>query len=75
MVQQDRLRRVVKLAYELAQTGKFENVAAVESELVALGYAEETLLLQSPGLRVVIDEVCTTGRERDVPTWHQHTAY
>jgi hypothetical protein len=73
--QQDRLTRVVKLAYELAQTGKFEDVAAVERELVTLGYEEETSSLKSPGLRVVIDEVCATGRERDAPTWHQHTAY
>jgi hypothetical protein len=30
--QQDRLTRVIKFAYELAQTGKFEDVAAVERE-------------------------------------------
>ena len=76
MVQeQDRPPRVVKLAYELASTGKFEDYAAVERELVALGYGNETPSLERPGIRVVLDEACAAGRERDVPVWRQHTAF
>jgi hypothetical protein len=72
--QQDRVARVIRLAYELAQTGKFDDATAVEQELVALGYNDEAPSLKSPGLRIVIDEVCATGRERDIAGWHTHTA-
>jgi hypothetical protein len=74
MAQQDRVARVIKLAYELAQTGKFDSIKAIERELVALGYEEETTSLNSPGLRIVIDEVCSTGRKPDEPRWHTHVA-
>jgi hypothetical protein len=73
--QQDRLTRVIKLAYELAQTGKFEDVAAVERELVAVGYGQDIHSLERPGIRIVLDEVCATGRKRDAPTWHRHIAF
>jgi hypothetical protein len=69
-----RLARAAKLAYELAQTGKFENFSAVARELVAVGYKGEIHSFDRPGFRAAIDEVCVTGRERDVDTWHQHTA-
>jgi hypothetical protein len=74
MAQQDRVARVIKLAYELAQTGKFDSIKAIELELVALGYEEETASLKTPGLRIVIDEVCSTGRKQDEPRWHTHVA-
>jgi hypothetical protein len=75
MAQQDRVSQVIKLAYELAQTGKFDDATAVDQELVALGYNEETRSLKSPDLRIVIDEVCATGRERDIRGWHTHVAW
>jgi hypothetical protein len=68
-------RRVVKLALELAQTGLFEDAAAVERELVAVGYEKEIHSLERPTVRTVIDKVCASRRERDEPGWHQHTAY
>jgi hypothetical protein len=73
--QRDRVAQVIKLAYELAQTGKFDDATAVDQELVALGYNEEAPSLKSPGLRIVIDEVCATGRKRDVVDWHTHMAW
>jgi hypothetical protein len=76
MVQeQDRLARVVKLAYELASTGKFEDMVAVKRELVALGYGDDTRSLEKPGIRLSLDEACASGRERDVPAWHTHTSF
>jgi hypothetical protein len=63
----DKPARVVKLAYELAQTGLFEDVAAVERELVAVGYGDEIHSLERPTVRGVIDEVCASRREREEP--------
>jgi hypothetical protein len=64
--------RVVKLAYELALTGKFEDFHAIERELVAIGLTDELQSLERPGIRDALTEVCITGREREQPTWHLH---
>jgi hypothetical protein len=61
----DKPARVVKLAYELAQTGLFEDVAAVERELAAVGYGDEIQALGRPTFRGIIDEVCASRRERE----------
>jgi hypothetical protein len=74
MAESDRSTRVVKLAYELAQTGKFEDMAAIERELASVGLSEELRALDRPGIRAVINEACVTGREREEATWHSHTS-
>jgi hypothetical protein len=74
MVDERRVTRVVKLAYELAQTGVFEDFAAIERELVSLGYADEAHSLEKPSIRDTLSEICITGREREEPTWHSHTS-
>jgi hypothetical protein len=72
--QHDRLSRIIKLAYQLARTGRFEDIAAVERRIVALGYEEEAASLESPGVRVMIDEICATRRDSSGPGWHRHSA-
>jgi pentatricopeptide repeat protein len=73
MAQEDvRLARGVELACRLAKTGKFEDAAAVAREMIAQGCADEARSLGGPGLSVVIDHVCSSGRERDAPAWRQH---
>jgi hypothetical protein len=66
--------RVVRLAYELAQTGKFDDYAAIERELVAAGDKNDVASLDRPGLRGALNEVCATGRERDADAWRRHTS-
>ena len=66
-----RLERAIKLAYELAQTGMFDDFGAIEDELVALGYGGEAPALTRPGISEALDEVCAVSvRERNGPTWH-----
>jgi hypothetical protein len=72
---QDRPSRLVMLAYELAQSGKFENTGAVERQIAALGYDEEAYSLQELGVRLMIDEICAMHRDPGGPRWHQHSAY
>ena len=74
MTDDGRLTRVFKLAYELAQTGKFEDIAAIERELTSAGLAAELHSLEMPGIRAVLSDVCATGREREEATWHSHTS-
>ncbi len=58
MVDERRVTRVVKLAYELAQTGVFEDFAAIERELISLGYADEARSLEKPSIRDTLSEIC-----------------
>jgi hypothetical protein len=66
---------VVKLAYELAVTGRFEDVAALERELIAEGYDDVIHILEGASVRAALDEVCAAGREREAPRWHHHAAW
>jgi hypothetical protein len=62
---------VVKLALALAETGKFEDSASIQRELIDAGCAvEEVLVLDGLGLRILIDSACASRREREEPTWH-----
>lgn len=60
----------IKLAYELALTGKFENVSALERELIAAGYDEGLYALEGNKVRAALEEVCAEGRERARPVYH-----
>jgi hypothetical protein len=72
---QRRSRQWMSMIDSRELSSKFEDAAAVAREMVALGYADEARSLDGPGISVVIDRVCSTGRERDAPTWHQHSAF
>jgi hypothetical protein len=67
------LGRAIKLGYELAETGRFQDFAAIERELVAFGFEDEARLIVG-SVRQTIEQVCATGREREVLTWHSQTA-
>jgi uncharacterized protein YoaH (UPF0181 family) len=51
--------RVVVGALKLARTGKFEDVAAIERELMSAGLSQsEALALNAPAIRLMIDGAC-----------------
>lgn len=55
--------RAATIALEMARTGKFEDVAAVERELVKLGYpADGIRSLERPIIRIAINGACRVGR-------------
>jgi hypothetical protein len=63
--QREPVGRAVRLALELAETGAFENITAIERELAAVGYPRGDIQsLERPGVRIIIDAVCSTGRRR-----------
>jgi hypothetical protein len=59
---EDRLAPVVHLACDLAQTGKFEDFAAIERELVAEGFAEGVRSMETPAVMDAITEICVASR-------------
>jgi hypothetical protein len=55
--------RAPTIALELARTGKFDDVAAIERELVKVGYpADGIRSLERPIIRVAINGACRVGR-------------
>jgi len=64
----------IKLAYELALTGKFEDVAAGK-RVGRLWYGDIIHMLEERGVHAALGEVCASGREREVPKWRQHMAF
>jgi hypothetical protein len=59
---EDRVAYVARHAYALARTGVFEDFAAVEREIEWEGFANEARLLERPGVRESLDEVCIANR-------------
>jgi hypothetical protein len=49
-----RLPCVVRIAYRLAETGRFDNLGAIERELVVLGFGGEMQPLAIPTIRDVL---------------------
>ena len=49
---------IASRAYELAQTGKFEDFAAIERELVAEGFGDEISNVKKPALQSAITAIC-----------------
>lgn len=65
MSERNPMARLLALALELAETGQFQNTFAVERELAAAGFAvADILTLERPGIRMLIDGACQTGRGR-----------
>ena len=61
----DELAHVAKFAYKLAHSGKYEDFAAVERELIALGLADEVRSLDVPEIRSTLTMLCATARKRE----------
>jgi hypothetical protein len=53
---------VRKLAYELARSGRHIDCRSIETELADAGYPEAYVVLQEPGLRSALDELCEEHR-------------
>jgi hypothetical protein len=72
MPQEDgRFAHVVQIAYELARTGRFEDFASLEREVIEEGLEEGVPWLERPGIRHALTEICDANRRRDA--WHTHT--
>jgi hypothetical protein len=58
LIYDDMTAVVASRAYELAQTGQFEDLAAIERELVAEGFGDEIGNVKKPALQSAINAVC-----------------
>lgn len=54
--------RAPTIALELARTGKFDDVAAIERELVKVGYPADGIRSLERPIRVAINGACRVGR-------------
>jgi hypothetical protein len=50
-------------AYELAQTGSFEDFAAIERELIVEGFGEAVEKVKKPSIERAISETCRATRD------------
>jgi hypothetical protein len=58
LIYDDTTAVVASRAYELAQTGQFEDFAAIERELVAEGFGDEIGNVKKPALQTAITAIC-----------------
>ena len=56
---------IASRAYEMAQTGAFENFEAIERELFAEGFGDEVRWIERPRLRDTLDMLCIVNRQSD----------
>jgi hypothetical protein len=54
---------VASRAYELAQTGEFEDFAAIERQLLAEGFGEHVVGLKRPALQSALGDICAARRQ------------
>lgn len=54
---------IASRAYELAQTGAFEDCAAIQREIGAEGFEEEAHCLDQHAVRHALDEICIARRQ------------
>jgi hypothetical protein len=58
MTREERLAYVGRRAYELAQTGKHGDFAAIQLEIMKEGYAESVPWLERPAVIDAINQIC-----------------
>jgi hypothetical protein len=58
LIYDDTTAVVASRAYELAQTGRFEDFEAIERELVAEGFGDEIGNVKKPALQSAITAIC-----------------
>ena len=56
---------IASRAYELAQTGVFEDFAAIERELIAEGFGEEIGAAKKPTLEQALNTICFASRQAE----------
>jgi hypothetical protein len=54
--------RVTRRAYEFAMSGAFENMAALERQLVLEGFGHNLWWLEQPGIRRTLADISTRSR-------------
>jgi hypothetical protein len=64
LVYDDTSAVVASRAYELAQTGDFEDFAAIERELFAEGFGEEIDAIKRPAVVDALQTICVTSRSK-----------
>ena len=58
LIYEDTKAVVASRAYELAQTGQFANLAAIERELLAEGFGDHLEGVNRPAIRNAIEAMC-----------------
>jgi hypothetical protein len=67
MTREEKLAYVGRRAYELAQTGKHEDFAAIQLAIMREGHAESVPWLERPGIIDAINQICIISRIGDQP--------
>jgi hypothetical protein len=63
LIYEDTTAVIASRAYELAQTGAFEDYAAIERELFAEGFREDIDGTKKSALQSVFTEICDAKRQ------------
>jgi len=61
LVYEDTTAVVASRAYQLAETGEFEDCAAIQRELVAEGFGDEIEILKKPLLENTLNALCLSA--------------
>jgi hypothetical protein len=70
LIYEDTTAVAASRAYELAQTGMFEDFVAIERELFAEGFGEEIDSLDKPAVKNAITRMCMAMRRVDTTFEH-----
>lgn len=62
MTTDEKLAYVGRRAYELAQTGKHEDFAAIQLAIMKEGHAESVPWLERPGIIDAINQICVISQ-------------
>lgn len=63
MSKEERKIYVIRRAYELARTGQYADVWAIENALIGEGYSEARDLLDRHSVRDDLNSICTQARK------------
>jgi hypothetical protein len=58
----ERAEKIERLAFEMAQSGEYDDYSAIELALRARGYEEARTQLDSPGTRHSLNEICNSNK-------------
>jgi hypothetical protein len=63
LIYDDATAVVASRAYELAQTGRFEDFEAIERELFAEGFGDDVAVVRKPALQSALAAICIANSE------------
>lgn len=66
LIYEDTTAVAASRAYELAQTGEFEDFAAIERELFAEGFGEDVARVKKAALQSALAEICAARHRETV---------